>query len=101
MKAIIRASDSTYETGDVITFVDDSHVFGSRDLLAGQRIAVDMPTLTDAEMSYLTMEDKQFKNTSAISQIPAFRHSLFKDRHMKLVKRRKYKRDAQNKPVLK
>jgi hypothetical protein len=101
MKAIVRTTASTYETGDVISIVEDNHVFGSRDLLAGARTSVDVGTLTSAEIAYFTMQDKQFRNMTSALQVPTFRHYLFKDKNRTLVKRRKYKRDAQNKPVLK
>jgi hypothetical protein len=100
MKAIVRVTPSTYESGDVISIISDLHatILTFNDIPTGVREVVDIGTPTQDEQRYLLFEDRVFKNISASSQIPAFRHSRFKDRHLKIKRRRKYKLDAQNKP---
>lgn len=98
MIAIRRTSNSSYESGDVIAFVEDDHVFSPKDLPAGQREAVNVGNLTDEERSLLEMSDERFVNIAAMRQIPIFRTYLFKRERVKAVRRRKYKLDSNNKP---
>jgi len=45
---------------------------------------------SQSDKSRLIMPNEEFRNVSAISKIPAFRHSLFKSARMKVLHGKKY-----------
>lgn len=98
MKAIVRLSPSSYDTGDIVDIVQDDYVLSPADLPAGQRGTVPLGALTDREINLFRMADERVSNLNAVSRIPAFKHSINKPRNMRLQRRKKYKISASNKP---
>lgn len=89
MKGVIRLTDSTYETGDIIQIFPDDYVFDGKDLSNGRGV-VDLGNLTEEEIDLLDMRDEGPYNASAMSLLPAFRVILSKTGSMKTLHRRKY-----------
>jgi len=90
MKALVRITASSYEINDIVSLVEDSHVFGDKDIKPGKREVVSLGTLTDAEKSKLLMVDARPDNYAAISQISTFRSLATKTAALKRLHRRKY-----------
>lgn len=94
MKAVIRITPSSYEVGDIVALVEDDHVFGGKDIVAGQREAVDIGNLSESDKSKLLMADKGTVNISAVSKLPTFQNIATSRDALKILHRRKYHFDG-------
>jgi len=88
MKGMKRTTPSSYEVGDFVSIVDDSHEFGGSDF-NGREEEI-LPGLTDVGRNKLIMSDERPSNFAAISQLPTFRGLYSKSVAMKQLHRRKY-----------
>ena len=90
MELLLKSTPNTYETGDLVVAMPDGHGWGNAELDTNKFTITTGVTLTESEENLLLLTNDEFKNVSAISQIPAFRHSMFKFKNMNNVGRRKY-----------
>lgn len=89
MKALIRVTASLYNVGDIVSIVEDDHVFSVGDLSNG-REQIPLGALTDENKAKLLMQDEAITNFSAISQLPTFKSFSTSSRNLKALHRRKY-----------
>ena len=88
MKGVKRITASSYEIGDFVAIVDDSHVFDGQDLQNGRAEEI-LPVLTEAEISKLIMGDEQI-NLGVGRLLPGFRSLSTATGNLKQLHRRKY-----------
>lgn len=87
MKGVKRLTTSSYEIGDFVAVVDDSHVFAGKDLQNG-RGEENLGAITINEQSKLVMQDEGLKSFRATMAISAFRSQTSKE--VSIFHRRKY-----------
>jgi hypothetical protein len=90
MELLLKNSPSSYETGDLVTTMPDGHQWGSGELDPVKFTVEKNVNLTDSQVGLLFVRNDAFKNVSAVSNIPAFRHSLFNAENLTHIGRRKY-----------
>lgn len=90
---LIKTTATSYDTDDVVVIMLDGHQWGTEELNPAKFRTVSA-VLTERDISLLKTMDTGFKNISAISQLPTFRHSLFKKENIgPNGARRRYKYD--------
>jgi len=92
MKGVKRLTPSTYEAGDYVAIVPDSHVFGGNDLQDG-RAEESLGELPPGDISKLIMSDEGVGDYSAMA-LPTFRSLSTNNANLKLLHRRKYQYDG-------
>jgi hypothetical protein len=92
MKGVQVTSSNTYESGDFVSIMDDSHIFGGMDLQNG-RIEISLIGLSQSDTNKLLLPDSKIK-VSSFMQLPQFRSESTSNRNLKQVKRRKYYFDS-------
>ena len=93
MKGLRRLTASTYEAGDFVSIVEDSHEFASKDI-GSNREVIDLGNISKRNISKLMTEDEQINNSSAIGKLPAFKSLITGRKNLKSLRRRKYHFDG-------